>query len=41
MFRGDEKGDQLCVVKIIVPKDLDDEDRELVRKLQAKRPVNV
>lgn len=41
VFRGDEKGDQLSVVKIIVPKDLDEEDRELVRKLQAKRPVNV
>lgn len=41
VFRGDEKGDQLCVIKIVVPRDLDDEDKELVRQLQAKRPVNV
>ena len=41
VFRGDEKGDQLCVIKIIVPKDLDDQDKELVRTLQAKRPVTV
>ena len=38
--REGEKGDQLCVVKIVMPKDLDDEDRELVRRLQAKHPVN-
>ncbi|QOV91126.1 DnaJ C-terminal domain-containing protein [Humisphaera borealis] len=39
VFRGDEKGDQLCVIKIIVPKDLDEEDKEVIRTLQAKRPV--
>ncbi len=41
VFRGDEKGDQFCVVKILVPKDLDEEDKELIRKLEAKRPVLV
>ena len=38
--RGDEKGDQLVVIKIIVPKNLDDEAKELVRRLQAKAPVD-
>jgi len=41
VYRGDEKGDQFCVIKIIVPRDLDDDDKELVRQLQAKRPVTV
>jgi curved DNA-binding protein len=40
VFRGDEKGDQLCVVKIVVPKGLSDEDKELVRQLEARNPVN-
>ena len=39
MFRGDDKGDQLCAIKILVPKPLDDEDKELVAKLQAKHPI--
>ena len=38
--RGEEKGDQFVVVKVIVPKNLDDEARELVRQLQAKAPVD-
>jgi len=38
--RGDEKGDQLVVVKVIVPKNLDDEAKELLSKLEAKAPVN-
>ena len=38
--RGEEKGDQHCVIKIVVPKDLDEEDREWVRKLQAKHPID-
>ena len=29
VFRGDEKGDQHCIVKIVVPKDLDDAAEEL------------
>lgn len=38
--RGAEKGDQFVVVKVIVPKNLDDEDRALVQKLQAKHPID-
>jgi DnaJ-class molecular chaperone len=37
--RGEEKGDQLVVMKVIVPKTLADEARELVKRLQAKTPV--
>jgi DnaJ-class molecular chaperone len=40
VFRGEEKGDQFVVTKIVVPKDLDDEDRELLKKLQAKHPID-
>ncbi|HYO11406.1 MAG TPA: J domain-containing protein, partial [Tepidisphaeraceae bacterium] len=40
IHRGEEKGDQLCVVKIVLPKTLDDEDREQVRKLEQKHPLN-
>lgn len=38
--RGDEKGDQIVVTKIIVPKQLDDEDRKLIERLAAKHPLN-
>jgi curved DNA-binding protein len=38
--RGAEKGDQFVVVKVIVPKSLDDEDRALVQRLQAKHPID-
>ena len=38
--RGEEKGDQLCIVKIVLPKDLDDEDREAVRQMAVKHPLN-
>ena len=38
--RGDEKGDELVVIKIIVPKNLDDEAKDLVRRLQAKAPAD-
>lgn len=38
--RGAEKGDQYVVIKIVVPKTLDDESRELLRKLEVKNPVN-
>jgi curved DNA-binding protein len=39
-FRGEDKGDQLCIVKVVVPKDLSEEDKELVRKLESRKPVN-
>ena len=38
--RGSEKGDQYVIVKIAVPKDLDEEDRKLIEQLAAKHPVN-
>jgi curved DNA-binding protein len=38
--RGLEKGDQFVVPRVIVPKKLDDESKELVRELQARAPVD-
>ena len=38
--RGEEKGDQHVVIKVVVPKSLDDEGRELLKQLQAKFPVD-
>src|SRR5262249_41546956 len=38
--RAGEKGDQLCVVKIVVPKNLDDEDKTLVERLANKHPID-
>jgi len=38
--RGAEKGDELVVVKIVVPKELDDEDRQAVKRLQDKHPMD-
>src|SRR5690606_15802512 len=39
--RGDERGDQLVVLRVIVPKDLDEEGRRLVERLREKHPVDV
>ena len=38
--RGSERGDQYAVIKIIVPRNLDDEDRKLLQQLQAKHPID-
>jgi curved DNA-binding protein len=38
--RGSDKGDQYCVVKVLVPKNLDEQDKELVHKLQQKHPID-
>jgi DnaJ-class molecular chaperone len=38
--RGDEKGDQIVFVKVIVPKTLDDDDRKTIEKLAEKHPLN-
>ncbi len=35
-----ERGDQLVVVKVVVPKDLSDEAKELYRKLEEAAPQN-
>jgi curved DNA-binding protein len=40
VFRGDEKGDQLVVTRVIVPKGLDDADRKLLEELATKHPVD-
>lgn len=40
IFRGTEKGDQLVVVKVVIPKTLTDEDRKLIEKLAARHPVS-
>ena len=40
IFRGDERGDQLVVARIIIPKGLDDEDKRLIETLQDKHPIN-
>ena len=38
--RGGEKGDEYAVLKIIVPKTLDDEDKKLIETLQKKHPID-
>jgi DnaJ-class molecular chaperone len=38
--RGHEKGDQFVVTRVVVPKALDDESRELLRKLEEKNPLS-
>jgi len=38
--RAAEKGDQIVVIKVIVPKGLDEQDREEIEKLAKKHPLN-
>jgi curved DNA-binding protein len=38
--RGNEKGDQYVQMRIVVPKDLDDEDKASIEKLEKKHPLN-
>lgn len=38
--RAAEKGDQFAVVKVVMPKNLDDEDKAAVEKMAAKHPIN-
>jgi DnaJ-class molecular chaperone len=38
--RGDEQGDEYAVIKIVLPKNLDDADKELVAKLKTKHPID-
>jgi DnaJ-class molecular chaperone len=40
VFRGEEKGDQHVVIRVVVPRDLDDEDKAAVAKLQSKHPID-
>jgi DnaJ-class molecular chaperone len=38
--RGQEKGDQFVVPRVVVPKSLDEEGKEVLRKLEERHPVN-
>jgi curved DNA-binding protein len=38
--RGSEQGDQFVVTRLVVPKNLDDEDKKLVEKLAGKHPID-
>ena len=38
--RGGEKGDEFAVIKIVVPKSLDDEDRAAIEQLRQKHPID-
>lgn len=38
--RGEEKGDQIVITRILLPKALDDEDRQAIDKVSAKHPFN-
>ena len=40
MKRGEERGDQYVVLKVIVPKDLDPDDRAAIEAIRDKHPVN-
>ncbi len=38
--RGGEKGDQFCVIRVVVPKELDDENKASIRKMAEKYLIN-
>jgi DnaJ-class molecular chaperone len=40
IVRGDEHGDQFAVIKVAMPKPLDESDKELIAKLAAKHPID-
>jgi DnaJ-class molecular chaperone len=40
IHRGEEQGDQFVVTKIVAPKGLDDADKDAVRQLDQKHPLN-
>jgi len=37
--RGPERGDQYAVIKILLPKTLDEQDRQVIEQLQKKHPL--
>jgi curved DNA-binding protein len=39
IHRGNEKGDQYSIVKVIVPRAIDEEDKAVLQKLAAKHPI--
>jgi len=40
IVRGEEKGDQIVIAKVIVPKQIDDDDRKAIEQMAAKHPLN-
>jgi curved DNA-binding protein len=40
ILRGTEQGDQFAIIKIVMPKPLDEADIEMIQKLAAKHPIN-
>ena len=38
--RGEEKGDQIVVIRIIIPKHLDDDDKKSIETMAKKHPLN-
>jgi DnaJ-class molecular chaperone len=38
--RNAEKGDQFVVTKIVIPKDLDDSDKQILKEIEKKHPLN-
>ena len=38
--RGNDRGDQYVIVKVVVPKHLDDEDRRIIERLATRFPIN-
>jgi DnaJ-class molecular chaperone len=40
IFRGTEKGDQLVIIRVVIPKDLSEEDRKTIEKLASNHPLN-
>lgn len=38
--RSAEKGDQIVLMKVVVPKQLDDDSKEILKSLEAKAPVD-
>jgi len=40
IIRGEEKGDQIVIAKVMVPKQIDDEDRKMIDQMAKKHPLN-
>jgi curved DNA-binding protein len=40
VFRGEDKGDEFVVIKVVLPKDFNDADKEALHKLADKHPID-
>ena len=38
--RGEEKGDQFCVIRIVVPKNIAEDDKATIKELASKYPID-